>query len=115
MLCYYVAYYLPTGLLGKLFGLQSGAALSLGWGLAGLALAFAWVCRFGRPHGPIVLLLFTLVDSLCWLPNFERPLRKLAGLLGVGGSHGVLGAPFAWNLGTPPIRMEFETTPSLML
>ena len=115
MLCYYVAYYLPTGLLGKLFGLQYAAAFSLAWGLMGLALAFAWVCRFGRPHGPIVLLLFTLIDSLCWLANFERPVHKLADLLGVGGSHVVLGAPFTWNLGSPPIHMEFETTPSLML
>jgi hypothetical protein len=115
MLCYYIAYYLPTGLLGKLLGLQYAAAFSLAWGLVGLALAFAWVCRLGRPHGPIVLLLFTLVDSLCWLANFERPVHKLAGLLGLGSSHGVLGAPFAWNLGTPPVRMDFQTTPWLLL
>jgi hypothetical protein len=117
MLCYYVAYYLPIGLLGKLFGLQYAAAFSLAWGLLGLALAFAWVCRLGRPYGPIVLALFTLVDNFCWLPNLDRSrsLHRLAILVGLGSSHDVLRAPFVWDLGSPPIRMTFHSTPLLIM
>ncbi|MBZ5589184.1 MAG: hypothetical protein LAO05_11535 [Acidobacteriia bacterium] len=78
MLCYYLAYYLPTALVAKLLGIQYAASASLAWGSAGVVLAFAWVARLGRPNGPAVLCLFTLVDGLCWVPGLVALARRLA-------------------------------------
>lgn len=51
-LCYYIAYYLPTAALGRLFQLsfQSVEWISFFWGWLGVLLAFCWVARFSRKN-----------------------------------------------------------------
>lgn len=65
LLCYYLAYYLPTALAAKLAG---GVALarwySLVWGWLGLYLAFRWLHRLFAPHGAWVAGGFLTVSGL---------------------------------------------------
>ena len=118
MLCYYVAYYLPAALVAKLVGLQHAAAASLAWGSAGVVLAFAWVARLGRPDGPVVLALFTLVDGLCWMPGLAELARRLA--LGAGAPAGGWWQTDGfteqfWNLAGVHTRLMFQSEPSLLI
>jgi hypothetical protein len=78
MLCYYIAYYLPTALAAKALGLNFAAVASLAWGAMGVLLSFAWIARLGRPNGAAVIGLFTLGGSLCWLPGLVAVARRLA-------------------------------------
>ena len=80
LLCYYIAYYLPASLVGKLLGAGSLDMASLAWGLLGVSLAFGWIARLGRPSPLAVLVLFTLVDGFAWLPGFY-PLAQRLGVL----------------------------------
>ena len=118
LLCYYLAYYLPPSLLGKVFGLQHAAAFSLVWGLLGVTLAFAWICRLGRPRGPIVLALFTLVDGFCWLPGLY-PLAQRIGLLpGTANGEWWHSNNFVenfWSFGGLHTRLQFQCEPSLLM
>ena len=86
LLCYYLAYYLPPALAAKLFGLHAAALASLLWGATGVVLAFAWVARLGRPQGAAVLVLFTLIDNLCWLPGVAYLAQRV--LTGAGAPRG---------------------------
>lgn len=117
MLCYYLAYYLPVGLVGKLAGLRYAALASLAWGSAGVVLAFAWVARLGRPNGAAVLALFTLVDGLCWAPGLLEVVRRLATGSGAppGGwwQTGGFTEQF-WNLASVHTRLMFQSEPSLL-
>jgi hypothetical protein len=118
LLCYYLAYYLPPSLLGKVFGLQHAAAFSLAWGLLGVTLAFAWVCRLGRPRGPVVLALFTLVDGFCWLPGLYPLAQKLGLLPGAANGewwHSNYFVERFWSFGGPYTKLQFQCEPSLLV
>jgi hypothetical protein len=112
LLCYYVAYYLPAGLVGKLLGLAWTAPASLAWGYTGVLLAFAWVARLGRPGGSAVLVTFMFVDGFAWLPGlytFAQRLPLLAA--GAGGewwTSDTFTERFA-SFGSPPMRLLFES------
>jgi hypothetical protein len=117
LLCYYVAYYLPPGLAGKLLGLPATAAASFVWGLTGVALAFAWIARLGRRRGGVVLAVFMLVDGFGWLPGVYPFLRRF-GLLAGGPPATGWGAGVSesfTSFGTPPIRLLFESEPRQLL
>ncbi len=115
LLCYYLAYYLPPGLFGKIAGLQHTAAASLAWGGLGVGLAFAWVCRLGRPHGTPVLAAFTLIDGLGWLPRLMPVVRGALGGAGawVPIAASVNGRPGpAHDLAFGPARLMFHCEPA---
>lgn len=115
LLCYYVAYYLPAGLVGKLAGLQHTAAASLAWGGLGVGLAFAWVCRLGRPHGIPVLAGFALIDGFAWLPRLMPVVGKALGAAWAaapgGGTWNGFASPL-WNLPFSPARLVFSCEPA---
>ncbi len=118
LLCYYIAYYLPAGLVGKVAGLAWSAPASFVWGLAGVILAFAWLVRLGRPAGRAVLTVFVFVDGFAWAPGLYAVARRV-GLLagGVRGAWWDTGG-FTENLarfGTPPVRLLFESEPAHLL
>jgi hypothetical protein len=118
MLCYYIAYYLPPGLAGKLLGVSWIAPASLAWGLTGVTLAFAWIARFGRPHSRTVLVAFTLVDGFAWLPGLYPFARRLLGIAGETGGEWWASANFAERFatfGTPPMHLLFESVPTQLL
>jgi hypothetical protein len=118
MLCYYIAYYLPGGLLGKVLGLQHVAAASLGWGLLGIALAFAWVCRLGRTCRLAVLGTFMLVDGFCWLPGAHRLVQKLGLLAGTVNRewwHTDSLVERFWSFGGTQTRLFFQSQPAVLV
>ena len=111
MLCYYVAYYLPAALAGKLLGMQAAAPASLVWGWLGIGLAFTWVCRLGRPHGSVVLLGFTLIDGFCWLPSLGVLARKAGVLPGAANAewwHSDNLAEALFSFAGPESRLLFQ-------
>jgi hypothetical protein len=111
LLCYYVAYYLPAALAGKLLGAQAAAPVSLVWGWLGIGLAFAWVCRLGRPHGPAVLLAFTLIDGFCWLPSLRVLVQKVGALPGAANAEWWQSDGFAATLfcfAGPETQLHFQ-------
>ena len=118
ILCYYIAYYLPASLLGKMLGLKHVAAFSLGWALLGIGLAFAWVFRFGQPRGAIVLGAFTLIDGFCWLPGLPTLAQKL-GLLGGAVDpewwHTDRFVEHFWSFGASHTRLLFPSEPGALV
>ncbi len=117
LLCYYLAYYLPAGLAGKLAGVRYAAAASCAWGGAGLALAFAWVCRYGRPYGVAVLVAFTLIDGFCWLPGLIPVAQRAASAFGLAAPPAPGGwfvAEF-WRFRGPPTSLLFDSAPGDLL
>jgi len=118
LLCYYIAYYLPASLAGKLLGLVWTAPASFLWGLAGVLLAFSWIARLGRPRGGAVLAVFMLVDGFAWLPGlypFAQRLGLLAGApVGSWWTADRFTVRFA-SFGTPPMRLLFESEPTHLL
>ena len=118
LLCYYIAYYLPASLVGKLLGLAWTAPASFVWGLAGVLLAFAWVARLGRPRGGVVLAAFMLVDGFAWLPGLYPFAQRLGLLAGGPGGDWWTADRFTERIasfGTPPMRLLFESEPTQLL
>ncbi len=118
LLCYYVAYYLPASLAGKLVGLHVAAPASFLWGLAGVVLAFAWIARLGKPKGAAVVVLFTLVDGFAWLPGLYPFLQKVGVLAGAASGEWWVANRFTeqfFSFGSPPIRLLFQSEMSLLL
>ncbi len=117
MLCYYLAYYLPAALVGKLLGMQAAAPASLLWGLSGVGLAFAWVCRLGRPHGLAVMVGFTLIDGFCWLPGLYVLGQKLGMLPGAANGewwHSDNLAVALFSFAGPQTRLLFQSEPAAL-
>ncbi len=118
LLCYYIGYYLPAALVGKLLGLAWTSFGSFVWGLGGVVLAFAWIARLGRPNGSAVLVTFILVDSFAWVPGLYVFAQRVGLLPG-----GAVGRWWTTDLfteriasfGTPPIRLLFECEPTHLL
>lgn len=111
ILCYYVAYYLPAALVGRLLGLPAAAPASFVWGGVGIGLAFAWVCRLTRPHGPAVLVGFTLIDGFCWLPGLNVLAHKLGVLPGAANAewwHTDNFAESLFSFAGPQTRLVFQ-------
>lgn len=118
ILCYYLAYYLPTGVLGKLLGIRWAAMASLAWGLGGLLLAFAWVARLGRPRGGWVLVLFTLVDGFSWMPGLYSLAQKIGLLAGAPDRDWWYTNNFAEHFFTfagPQTRLIFQAEPAALI
>jgi hypothetical protein len=109
-LCYYVAYYLPASLVGKLLGAGSVDLASLAWGLLGVGLAFTWIARLGRPSPLAVLVLFTLVDGFAWLPGIYPLAQRLGVLDATVATMQWPSTVFSdrfWSFGGPDTRLLF--------
>ena len=118
ILCYYVAYYLPASLAGKVLGLGTTAPFSFAWALGGVGLAFAWIARLGRPRGTAVLVSFMFVDSFAWLPGIVPFLRKVGVLAGGGDGQWWIADRFTeqvFSFGGLPVRLLFQSEPSALL
>jgi hypothetical protein len=61
---YYVGWYLPAALVGKLFGFSAALAAGFGWTLLGLWLVLGWLFNFTGRVGPVVVLIFVLFSGL---------------------------------------------------
>lgn len=61
---YYLGYYLPSGLIMKLFGWNIGYLFSFLWGFSGLILAVYWIKRLVGNFSPLVILSFIFFSGL---------------------------------------------------
>lgn len=70
ILCYNLGFWLPSALIGKVFGLQVGYIAQLIWAFAGIVLAFYLVCeqiRNVRISIAIIFILFSGLDIILFL------------------------------------------------
>ncbi len=81
-LCYYIGFWLPSALFGKLFGFQAGYLFQLIWAFAGVALAFLLLSESVKKVSFRVLFLFVFFSGLDLLPYLFYVLRStpLAGV-----------------------------------
>lgn len=45
-LCYYLGFWLPSAIVGKLFGLQAGYVCQVIWAILGVSIAFGMMCQY---------------------------------------------------------------------
>jgi hypothetical protein len=70
-LCYYIAYYLPAALVGKLFGWKIANIVLFGWTLAGALLALSWfLLVFKKGNKVLISSLFVFFGGLDVLGRF---------------------------------------------
>jgi hypothetical protein len=62
-LVYYVAYYLPAALVGRLAGWPAAHAALFAWTVAGVVLAWRWVARLGRAPAAVALAVVVLASG----------------------------------------------------
>lgn len=62
-LVYYVAYYLPAALVGRLAGWTAAHAALFAWTVAGVVLAWRWVARLGRAPAAVALAVVVLASG----------------------------------------------------
>lgn len=64
MLCYNFGFWLPSALIGKLFGLQAGYVFQIIWALIGVVLAFALISEHLGKVSVAAVVLFVLFSGL---------------------------------------------------
>lgn len=71
-LVYYIGYYLPAALVGKIGGTGAAAGALALWQFCGVLLAFSWMQRLAGARAVLVLALFVVgsgLDTLGWLSS----------------------------------------------
>ncbi len=63
----YIAYYLPSALIGKIFGFSFGYFFSFVWVCLGLFITLLWISRFMSKRSVIFLILFMFFGELAYL------------------------------------------------
>ncbi len=81
-LCYYIGFWLPSALVGKIFGYQAGYLFQLFWAFFGVVLAFLLLSERLKTVSYKVLFLFIFFSGLDLLPYLFYALRS-APLTGV--------------------------------
>ncbi|MFN8357139.1 MAG: hypothetical protein U0Y10_21975 [Spirosomataceae bacterium] len=70
VLCYYLAYYLPTAALAKVMGgVEAARYYSLMWGWLGVWLSFMWVFRLTGQRSVWIVVAFMLISGLDLVSN----------------------------------------------
>ncbi len=64
MLTYYIGYWLPAALVGKLFGIQAGYAMQLVWAVLGILIMYALICIWRKKITLWPLILFIFFSGL---------------------------------------------------
>ena len=64
MLCYYIGFYLPAAVIGKIFGLGAGFVFQLIWALIGILLFFALLGNWQGRWGVGMILAFVFFSGL---------------------------------------------------
>ena len=69
-LCYYLGFWLPSAIIGKIFGLQSGYIFQVIWAILGIAIAFGIICQYLNKikiRNLIILILYSGLDVILYL------------------------------------------------
>ena len=81
-LVYYIGFWLPAALIGKMFGLNAGYAAQYLWAVAGILLFYALICTWRREIvvWPLwIIIFFSGTDVIGTLLNYEDGLQQLLG------------------------------------
>lgn len=81
-LIYYIGFWLPAALVGKLFGLNAGYAVQYVWAVAGILLFYALICAWRRKVviWPLwVIIFFSGADAVGTLINSQSSLQIFGG------------------------------------
>lgn len=104
-LCYYIAFYLPAGLLGKIFGFTFATNFLFFWAVAGVVLTLFWFQRFTKKKSLWALAFFVLFGGLDFLGNI-----LLGGEKFTGTSHIEI-----WNMLEAPYKfLEYSSNANLL-
>lgn len=79
-LVYYIGFWLPAALIGKLFGVNAGYAAQFVWAVTGIALFYALVCAWRRKiviWPLLVIIFFSGADAVGTLLNSNSVVRLL--------------------------------------
>ena len=64
LLCYYFGYWLPSALVGKLFGYQIGNYFLIFWSVLGIVLVVFWLCHYTKKEDWKVILFVIFFSGL---------------------------------------------------
>lgn len=95
-LCYYLGYWLPAALFGKLFGLEAGYMFQLLWAIIGVTIAFGLICQFLKKvkiSNIFIFIFFSGIDIVLYLMFSEKSLGQ-AWMSAFQGAHIELVAEF---------------------
>lgn len=95
-LCYYLGYWLPAALFGKLFGLEAGYMFQLLWAIIGVTIAFGLICQFLKKvkiSNIFIFIFFSGIDIVLYLIFSGKPLGQ-AWMSAFQGAHIELVAEF---------------------
>ncbi len=70
LLAYYLGYWLPSAIFGKLFGLQIGNLALYFWTVLGIVLVFYYLCQYFNRYSLKVFWLFVAWGSLYFIGSF---------------------------------------------
>lgn len=95
-LCYYLGYWLPAAIFGKLFGLEAGYMFQLIWAMIGVTIAFGLICQFlnkVKISNIFIFIFFSGIDIILYLIFSGKPLGQ-AWMSAFQGTHIELVAQF---------------------
>ena len=114
MMSYYLGFWMPAAVVGKIMGLAAGNFFLYLWTVIGLTLVFYFICRFLNRFSLSLLLIFIFFSSLYILGDFARlPVKAI-----VAGDFFLWAGPMI--VGASPTGLMFEVfnqsiTPWLIL
>ena len=88
-LCYYLGFWLPSALVGKLFGLHSGYFFQIVWAFLGIAIAFGIVCQYLKEikiRNILIFIFYSGLDVFLFLMFSGLPVFESINNI-LGGSH----------------------------
>ena len=78
-LCYYLGYWLPAAIFGKLFGLEAGYMFQLIWAMIGVTITFGLICQFlnkVKISNIFIFIFFSGIDIILYLIFSGKPLGQ---------------------------------------
>ena len=83
-LVYYIAFYLPAALVGKLAGWKIAHIFLFGWTLLGVFLSFSWFAKFINKQISILMLVFfiffsglDIIGAIIFDPHFSKGINNI--------------------------------------
>ncbi len=88
-LCYYLGFWLPSAIVGKIAGLQIGYLFQILWAVIGITIAFGMICQYLkkiRITNIIILIFYSGLDIFLFLLFSKLPIKESL-LQIIGGRH----------------------------
>lgn len=78
-LCYYLGFWLPSALVGKIFGLNIGYMFQVIWAALGIFIAYGMICQYLKKVSLIniiILIFYSGLDIFLWLLFSKLPIKE---------------------------------------